>query len=169
VVEVARRVLVYLTMVPLILSMAAVARAAPDDPDTNLPALAIPTASIAQGFALIHPSPAEPPASTAAPGPAKRPAALLPLYVSFTALQFADVHSTLSALDAGGREGNPVFVGFRSPAGMLAVKAGLALGTTYAVERLRKRSPRTAVVLMIALNSAYAGIVAHNYAVAPQR
>jgi hypothetical protein len=166
VVEVARRVLVYLTMVPLILSMAAVARAAPDDPDTNLPAAAIPTVSIAQGFALIHPSPAEP---APAPRPAKRPAALLPLYVSFTALQFADVHSTLSALDAGGREGNPVFVGFRSPAGMLAVKAGLALGTTYAVERLRKRSPRTAVVLMIALNSTYAGVVAHNYAVARQR
>jgi hypothetical protein len=163
-VEVAGRVLVYLAMVPLVLSMATRARAATDDPDTNLPA-----AAIAQSFALIHPSTAEPPASTVAHGSAKRPAALLPLYVSFTALQFADVHSTLSALDAGGREGNPVFTGLRSPAAMLAVKTGLALGTTYAVERLRKRSPRTAVVLMIALNSAYAGIVAHNYAVAPQR
>src|SRR6202035_4754350 len=112
---------------------------------------------------------AGPPALTEAPESARRPAALLPLYVSFTALQFADVHSTLSARDAGGREGNPVFTGLRSTAGMLAVKSGLALGTTYAVERLRKRSPRTAVVLMAALNSAYAGIVAHNYVNARQR
>jgi hypothetical protein len=172
VVELAGRLLVYLTMVPVILSTGTIARASAlaDEPaGTNLPATALPSAAIAQSFALIHPSPATAPASAAAPVPAKRPAALLPLYVSFTALQFADVYSTLSALDAGGREGNPVFAGLRSPAGMLAVKAGLALGTTYAVERLRRRSPRTAVVLMIALNSAYAGIVAHNYAVARQR
>jgi hypothetical protein len=170
-VELARRLLVYLTMVPLILSTATVARAASpiDGPETNLPAAMLPGASIAQSFTLIDPSPAELPAPTAEPRRAKRPAALLPLYVSFTALQFADVHSTLRARDAGGGEGNPVFTGLRSPAGMLAVKAGLAFGTTYAVERLRKRSPRTAVVLMIALNSAYAGIVAHNYAVARQR
>jgi hypothetical protein len=172
-VELAARQLVYLAIVPLILSTATLARAASglldDPPETNVPAAALPAASIAQSFPVIVPSPAELPASTAAQGPAKRPAALLPLYVSFTALQFADVHATLRALDAGGREGNPVFAGLRSPAGMLAVKAGLALGTTYAVERLRKKSPRTAVVLMIALNSAYAGIVAHNYAVARQR
>jgi hypothetical protein len=168
-VELAARLLVYLTMVPLILSTATIAWATPDDPHTTPPAAALPVVSIAQGFTLIDPSPAGPPASSAVPWPAKRPAALLPLYVSFTALQFADVYSTLSALNAGGREGNPVFAGLRSPAAMVAVKAGLALGTTYAVERLRKRSPRTAVVLMIALNSAYAGIVAHNYAVARQR
>ena len=140
----------------------------PVDDETNPPAAAVPATAIAQSFAPIDPSSTEPP-PTAPPGPAKRPAALLPLYVSFTALQFADVHSTLRALDAGGREGNPVFAGLRSPAGMLAVKAGLALGTTYAVERLRKRSPRTAVVLMVALNSAYAAIVAHNYATGLQR
>jgi hypothetical protein len=170
-VELAGRLLVYLTIVPLILSTATIARAASpiDDPETNLPAAVLQGVSIAQSFTLIHPSPADPPSSTAAPASAKRPAALLPLYVSFTALQFADVHSTLSARAAGGLEGNPVFTGLRSPAGMVAVKVGLALGTTYAVERLRKRSPRTAVVLMIALNSTYAGIVAHNYAVARQR
>ena len=165
-VELARRV----AFVLLIFSTVTMASAAhPVDDETNPPAAAVPATAIAQSFAPIDPSSTAPPAPTAPPGPAKRPAALLPLYVSFTALQFADVYSTLSALNAGGREGNPVFAGLRSPAGMLAVKAGLALGTTYAVERLRKRSPRTAVVLMIALNSAYVGIVAHNYAVAPQR
>ena len=168
-VEVAGRLLVYLTLVPLILSSASIARAAADDPETNLPSAALPATSIPQSLVLIHPSPIELPAFTAAPESARRPPALLPLYVSFTALQFADVHSTLSARAAGGLEGNPVFTGLRSPAGMVAVKAGLAVGTTYAVERLRKRSPRTAVVLMIALNSTYAGIVAHNYAVARQR
>ena len=170
-VELAGRLLVYLTIVPLILSTATIARAASpiDDPDTNLPAAVLQGVSIAQSFTLIDPSSAGATASMVAPRATKRPAALLPLYVSFTALQFADVHSTLSARAAGGLEGNPVFTGLRSPAGMVAVKTGLALGTTYAVERLRKRSPRTAVVLMIALNSTYAGIVAHNYAVARQR
>src|SRR5580693_4441768 len=119
-VELARRV----AFVLLIFSTVTMASAAhPVDDETNPPAAAVPATAIAQSFAPIDPAPAEP------PGPAKRPAALLPLYVSFTALQFADVQSTLRALDAGGREGNPVFAGLRSPAGMLAVKAGLALGT----------------------------------------
>jgi hypothetical protein len=169
-VALAARLVVYLAIVPFILSTATRAAALGDDPvETNPPAVALPATSIAQSFALIHPSPTELPAFTAAPESGRRPAALLPLYVSFTALQLADVHATLSALNAGGREGNPVFTGIRSPAAMLAVKSGLALGTTYAVERLRKRSPRTAVVLMAALNSAYAGIVAHNYVIARQR
>jgi Domain of unknown function (DUF5658) len=159
----AARVLVSLAIVPLILSTATIARAtqlalADDPPEANLPAPAI-----GHSFALIRPVPVEP-----APSTTKRPAALLPLYVSFAALQFIDLHSTLSALEGGAREGNPVFAG-RSPAAMLAVKAGVAVGTTFAVERLRKRSPRTAVVLMIALNSAYAAVVANNYAIALHR
>lgn len=100
-VELAGRLLVYLTIVPLFLSTAAIARAGSevdDPPETNPPAVVLPAVSIAQSFALIHPSPADPSSSTVAPGSAKRPATLLPLYISFTALQFADVHSTLSAL-----------------------------------------------------------------------
>jgi hypothetical protein len=163
-VELVARLLISLSIVLLLSSTAIVARAAAidDPPESTLPANAI-----AQTFALIPPLPAGPTTpSPVAPGTGKRPAALLPLYVSFAALQVADIRSTLSALDTGNREGNPVFDGLRSPSAMVALKTGVAAGTTFAVERLRKRNPRTAVVLMIALNSAYAAIVAHNYAIA---
>ena len=135
-----------LTLVAFIVSTATVASAASDDP----------------------PDPDDFSAPTVATGTAGRPATLLPLYISFTALQIADVHATLGALAAGNREGNPVFTGLRSPAAMLGIKTGLVVGTIYAVEQLRKKKPRTAVVLMIALNSAYAGVVAHNYAILAQ-
>jgi hypothetical protein len=163
-VERVARFLIFLSIVSLLSSTAIVARAAAldDPPESNLPANAI-----AQLFALLPPLPAGPaPPPAVAPGTGKRPAALLPLYITFAALQVADVRSTLGALDTGGREGNPAFAGLRSPSAMVALKTGVAAGTTYAVERLRKRSPGTAVVLMIALNSAYAAIVAHNYAIA---
>jgi hypothetical protein len=137
---------IYLTVIAFVVSTATIAGAANDDPpdqgDLSPPAVAT--------------------------GSARRPPALLPLYISFTALQLADVHTTLGALAAGDREGNPVFSGLQSPAAMLGVKTALAVGTIYAVERLRKKKPRTAVVLMIALNSAYAGVVAHNYGILAQ-
>jgi hypothetical protein len=180
-VETAARLLVLLSVFPLVSSTAIIASAAavdepgracsdhsdtllaPDDPhELNLPANAI-----AQIVILIPPLPPGPaPPAAVAPGTARRPVALLPLYVSFAALQVADLRSTLSTLDAGGREGNPVLGGLRSPSALVGLKTGLVAGTTYAVERLRKRSPRTAVVLMIALDSAYAAVVAHNFMVA---
>jgi hypothetical protein len=158
----AARVLVSLAIVPLILSTATIACATPVTPADDPPEATLPVPPIGRSLALTRPVPAEP-----APSIPKRPAALLPLYASFTVLQFIDLHSTLSALEGGAREGNPIFAG-RSPAAMLAVKAGVAVGTTFAVERLRKRSPRTAVVLMIALNAGYAAVVANNYAIALQ-
>jgi hypothetical protein len=134
---------IHLTVVALIVSTATIAGAASDDaPD--------------QGDLA-------PPA--VATGTARRPPALVPLYISFAALQFADVRTTLGALAAGDREGNPVFTGIRSPAAMLGLKTAMAVGTIYVVEQLRKKKPKTALVLMIALNSAYAGIVAHNYGI----
>ena len=51
---------------------------------------------------LLHPGRSDSDVIQRAHRPARRPAALLPLYVSFTALQFADVDSTLRARVAGG-------------------------------------------------------------------
>jgi len=93
-----------------------------------------------------------------------RPAPLVPLYLAFVALQVADVASTRRALEAGGREANPIVRGLaNNSAAMLAVKAGATAGTIYLVERLWKKNRTAAVILMTALNGAYAAIVAYNY------
>jgi len=98
------------------------------------------------------------------PAPPRRPSLLVPLYLSFAALQVADVASTGRALDAGGQEANPLVSGFAdSSAKMLVVKAGATAGTIYLTERLWKKNRPAAVVLMVALNGAYGAIVAHNY------
>lgn len=103
------------------------------------------------------------------PEPARSRGVLLPLYVSFTALQALDAHSTLRALDAGATEANPLMGGMaRTPAAFVAVKAGLAASTIYLVEKIRVKHRGAAIVLMAALNSLYATVVAHNYRVVPR-
>ena len=97
----------------------------------------------------------------------QRPAALVPLYVSFATLQAMDYVSTTRALASGaGTESNPLMkpiVGNRAV--FLAVKAGATLGTIAAGERLRKRHPRRAVILMVVANAAMASIVTRNFAI----
>jgi hypothetical protein len=92
------------------------------------------------------------------------------LYVSFAALQVMDAVSTRKALASGGREANPAMTGIvKNDAALFAVKAGTAAVTTYFAERLARHHPRRAMILMAVLNTAYAGIVAHNYRVARSR
>jgi Domain of unknown function (DUF5658) len=96
--------------------------------------------------------------------PAQNRGILVPLYVSFATLQALDAHSTLRALNAGATEANPIVAGVAgTPAALVAMKAGVAASTIYLVEKVRVKSRRAAIVLMAALNSAYAAIVAHNY------
>ena len=93
-----------------------------------------------------------------------RPGALVPLYASFAVLQALDAHSTLTAINMGATEANPLLRGVAShPGALLAVKMGAAVGTIFVAEKLWKRNPVAAVALMVGLNSAYAMIVAHNY------
>ena len=92
---------------------------------------------------------------------------LVPLYVSYAGLQLLDAHSTNSALDNGASERNPMMRGMASrPAALLAVKAGVTVSTILIAERVRRKSRTGAIVLMAVLNSAFATVVAHNYAVA---
>ena len=89
---------------------------------------------------------------------------LLPLYVSFATLQLLDVHSTTRALAIGGVEANPVMRGVAgNPAALVAVKAGVTASTILLAEKVRSRSRVGAILLMAALNSTYATVVAHNY------
>ena len=94
----------------------------------------------------------------------RRPGALLPLYVSFATLQALDLHSTMRGVGEGGTEANPTMkplVG--QPAAFVAAKVAATAATFYVSERLWRRSRVGAVVFMLAVNGAYAAIVANNY------
>ena len=105
-----------------------------------------------------------PPERDVTPASSQRPASLIPLYVSFSALQVLDTHSTSRALARGGVEANPVMKGFAgSEAGMLAVKAAGTAGVIYASEKMWKRNKTAAVIFMIAANAGMAWVVQHNY------
>ena len=99
-----------------------------------------------------------------AEGAVSRRGVLVPLYVSYAALQALDAHSTFRALGGGSSEINPVMRGAAgNPVALVAIKASLAASTIYLVEKVRAQHRRAALVLMTALNSAYALVVAHNY------
>jgi ABC-type uncharacterized transport system permease subunit len=101
------------------------------------------------------------------PAVVARPALLMPLYLSFAALQVLDITSTQHALAGGGVEANPMMGGVAgSPVAMTAVKLGAAAGIIVLSEKVRKRNPVAAVVMMVGMNSAYAMVVSHNYSVA---
>ena len=89
------------------------------------------------------------------------------LYVSFAALQIMDGVSTRQALNNGAREANPAMGAVtKNTTAMFAVKAGTAAATTFFAEKLAKKSPKGAAVLMAVLNVGYAAVVMHNYRVA---
>lgn len=96
------------------------------------------------------------------------PAFLKTMYVSYGALQIADIASTLSALDGGrGREANP-FMGnvAGNPAALIGVKAATSVMTIMLMEKVRKTHPVAASVSMIAINATMAAIVVNNTRVA---
>jgi hypothetical protein len=139
---------------------------AADDRPATMIASAIDAPMIAPVIATAIDAPTIAPVLTHSPAPAHRPPALVPLYVSFAALQALDIHSTLRAPQFGGREANPIVGGMLgSPVAFVAAKAGMTAGIYFASERLWKRHKAAAILTMIALDSTYGAIVAHNYAV----
>lgn len=105
-----------------------------------------------------------------APAAERRPSALLPLYVSFAALQVLDADSTRQALARGYAESNPLLhpVAGNSTS-MVLVKVGATALTIAAVERLWRRNRVAAVLTMIGINAGYTAVVAHNYRKAGSR
>ena len=93
-----------------------------------------------------------------------RPRGLLALYAGFATLQVLDAHSTLQAVQSGYEESNPLVAPFaQSPAAMYAFKAASTTATILLVEKLGRKHRGAAIGLMIAVNVAYASVVAHNY------
>src|SRR5262245_45226639 len=107
------------------------------------------------------PVPATPSSAAAA---SSRPAALIPLYASFIALQVLDLHSTAYALDRGAVEANPAIQGFvDNRFAMSALKAAGTAGVIYVSEKPRTKNKAASVGLMIATNVAMTWVVQHNY------
>ncbi len=92
-----------------------------------------------------------------------RPALLPMLYVSYAALQAYDVYSTKQALARGAREANPLMQGVVGNTGaFVALKAGVAVATIAAAEKLWKTNKPAAIGVMIAGNSVAAIVAARN-------
>ena len=92
---------------------------------------------------------------------------LASLYASTAIMQALDVHSTLKAFNTGAVEGNPLIAGIANhKAAFIATKAAVAFGTIYAARQVAKHNKIAAVVTLVAINSAYAFVVSHNYKVA---
>ena len=124
-------------------------------------------AAVSQGPAAPAASPSAGPFSTT---PLQAPSVRRTLYVSFAALQVMDAVSTNKAISAGGIEANPAMAGIvKNRTAFMAVKVGTAAAAAFFSEKLAKNHPRKATVMMMVLNVAYAGIVAHNYRVASGR
>jgi hypothetical protein len=100
-------------------------------------------------------------------GDTARPVLLRPLEAGFVGLQVLDLTSTRAALRTpGAYESNPIM---QSPAGAVALKAGVSAALVLVMERWSKRHPRAAVVTLGAIDAAYVGLVAHNYRIAGRR
>lgn len=122
------------------------------------------TLSFAAASARAADEPISPRPLLSVPAP-MRPAALSPLYVSYSALQIADVATTLHNVNNGGRELNPLMRGVvNSPGAFIATKAALATVSIYCTEKLWKRNRAAAIALMVGLNGLSATVVARNYA-----
>lgn len=113
---------------------------------------------------LAAPAPSSPDTADVGWARARRPDPLVPMYVSFAALQVLDAHSTWRAVDRGAVEANPVLQGVvGNQIGLVALKAAGTAGLIYASEKMWKRNRTGSIIFMIAANSAMAWVVQHNY------
>jgi len=116
-------------------------------------------------------SAAPPPmAAEPTPPPHKGPSPLMQSLYGLTILvQALDIHSTFRALDAGGKEANPIVMPFADRRGLyVAFRSGIAAAAIYNTHNLARRHKIAAVAVNIGVNCAYGAIVAHNYHVARQ-
>ena len=89
------------------------------------------------------------------------------LYATTATMQMMDVRSTLTAFKNGAVEANPMMSGIvKNKAAFIAFKAGIAASTIWSAHSMAKRNKVGAILMLAAVNSAYAIIVNHNYQVA---
>lgn len=107
------------------------------------------------------------PPAPADTGLAPRPASLSALYGAFASLQVLDMHSTRRALSQeNGHEGNPMMGPIASnKTAFVLTKAASTAAIVWGTEKLRRKNPHAAVVMMAVVTSAMSIVSVHNYAV----
>jgi hypothetical protein len=109
---------------------------------------------------LVPPSPAVAAAWATENASRKETRTAKALLVSYVALQTADMASTIAARRAGATEANPFMnTGFGAA---VTAKSLTTLGSAAAVKAIEKKNPKAATLVMIALNSMTAMVVAKN-------
>ena len=93
-----------------------------------------------------------------------RPAALPVMYAALGGLQAFDIYSTRRALTSGSaQEVNPLMKEAAGSSGaMLAAKALSTVGAIYFAEKMWKKNPKGAMILMTVINGATAAIAVRN-------
>jgi Domain of unknown function (DUF5658) len=138
--------------------------------DTGGPVVADAPTVVAHLFVpsvLLPAAPVSLPVADPAIARPRRSAFMTSLYTSTALMQGLDVHSTLLAFQHGARESNPLMAGITSNrAVFVATKAAVAVGTILAARSVSKHNKVMAAVTLVAINSAYALVVSHNYQVA---
>ena len=92
----------------------------------------------------------------------RRPAALMPLYLTSLTLHSLDMHSTWQAQALGHREANPILQN-ATDRQMIGAKMAASALTVLLAEKLWRKNRVASVILMTGVNVALAGAVANNY------
>lgn len=96
-------------------------------------------------------------------------ATLNALSIATAALQGLDAYTTMSALNRGAVEANPMMRGVAgNPATLVAVKSGMTAATIFAARSLWPRNKVAAVAVLAVSNGVLATVVAHNMSVMRQ-
>lgn len=136
------------------------------DADQPVPALTLTAAALATASTVSTDTPAVPPPdfTSSIIERYRRPGALPALYVASAALQGYDAYSTMSALNRGAVEANPLMKNVvKSPVAFVALKATVAATSIMAAEKLWKGGNRIgAIGVMVASNVAMGFVAAHN-------
>ena len=161
---------------PIVVVLVALALAPPSASDAfaqeRLPELPPIDLGVAGGLSFAHPvrlsDLEQRPLQMPSPAPrAQSSGVLKSLYASTVIMQALDVHSTMALVSKGGTEANPIMAGLvDNKAAFIGVKAAVAATTIFAARKISKRSKTGAIVMLVAVNSAYAFVVSHNYRVA---
>jgi len=100
----------------------------------------------------------------------RRPAPLVPLYVTMGVLQGFDIYTTSTAVSRGAVEANPAMQAVAGrPWASTVVKAAATATSIFFIERAWKQNRKGAVILATAINVATAVVVARNTQVARRK
>lgn len=126
------------------------------------------SAAVANAITPVAMAAGDVPVQIFRPAPASGHSSLMSaLYASTFTMQALDVHSTLRAFGAGAVEANPLMTDVtKNKIAFMALKAGIATSTVLAAHNMARRNKLAAVMTLVAINSAYAMIIDHNYRVA---